>query len=202
MKEIISLINENREQLTKGDIRLELLDRSHCGQLIEMAKELSIWLNHRVHYHEPDIFKNRWLAEAFNSMKSDKRIAFVVLYKNSVIGSSSYYELELSNKSMKMGYTWYNPFYWGKGVNPVVKLILLNYAFEILRFNRVAFSIDSENIRSRKAVEKLKIPFEGILKNDIVRPDNSLRSSAIYALTREVWPQTKSYLMQLISVGT
>lgn len=64
---------------------------------------------------------------------------------------------------------------------------MLSYAFDQLKFKRVAFCIDSENLRSRGAVEKLGIPFEGILRKHQIRADGSSRDSVIYAVTDEVW---------------
>jgi len=93
---------------------------------------------------------------------------------------------------MHIGYSWLHPDYWGKGINSVVKKLMLSYVFEQLKFKRVAFCIDSENLRSRGAIETLGIPFEGVLKNHQIRPDGSSRDSAIYAITDDLWMPDQS----------
>ena len=70
--------------------------------------------------------------------------------------------------------------------------MLFKYGFEELKLKRISFHIDSENLRSRGAVEKLKVPFEGILKNHQIRPDNTSRDTALYAITDKQWKETIS----------
>ncbi len=112
---------------------------------------------------------------------------FVIYYQDQIIGSTSYYDVNLNQLKMHIGYSWIHPNYWGKGINQTIKKLMLSYAFDQLKFKRVAFCIDSENLRSRGAVEKLGIPFEGILRKHQIRADGSSRDSVIYAVTDEVW---------------
>lgn len=53
------------------------------------------------------------------------------------------------------GTTWYTRKSWGTHVNPSSKFLLLQYAFEVLHFNRVSFRTDVRNTRSRANIKKL-----------------------------------------------
>ncbi len=180
--------------LTFKNIRLKLLNQAYFERLIKAASDAKIWENHRLMFHQPNVFKEQWLNKAWSKMQQQQRYVFVAFLGEQLIGSSSYYNIHLKHKKMKIGYTWYHPDHWGHGINPVVKYLLLQYAFENLKFNRVSFAVDSINSRSQAALKKLRIPFEGLLKKDMVRPDGSLRDSAIYAVTAEEWPKIKQYI--------
>ena len=66
------------------------------------------------------------------------------------IGSSRFYDLDESNKSVLIGYTFYGRNYWGSTYNPQVKKLMLDYAFQTLE--KVYFHIGAQNIRSQKAL--------------------------------------------------
>ena len=127
------------------------------------------------------------IAKAKKEISQRKRCMFVIYFENELIGSTSFYDIKLNHLSMSIGYTWLHPNYWGHGINQTIKTLMLKYVFEQFKFRRIAFSIDTENLRSRHAVEKMGIPFEGILRKHLVLPDGSVRDSALYAITDDVW---------------
>jgi len=167
--------------------RLEIFQDHHIPELCEKAQDARIWEHHRITFDSPKIYTSIAIEKAKRDIANKSRYMFVIYYKDVVIGSTSYYDVNLNHLRMYIGYSWLHPNYWGKGINTTVKKLMLSYAFEKLKFNRVAFCIDSENMRSRAAIEKLGIPFEGILKKHQVRLDGSNRDSAIYAITDEIW---------------
>ena len=57
---------------------------------------------------------------------------------------------------------------------------------------------DDKNLRSRKAIEKIGGQFEGILRHDMLRDNNTKRNSAYYSITDEEWPDQKIKLTALI----
>ena len=72
-------------------------------------------------------------------------------------------------------------------MNRECKELLLAYAFDELRMNRVVLQTDQLNVRSRRAIEKIGAKFEGIARDDKVVWDGRVRSSAIYSLLRSEW---------------
>lgn len=180
-------LNIDINYFKKGDVKLELLHEHHIPDLCEKAKDTRIWEYHRTALNASNICKLLAIDKAHQDIIKKSRYMFVIYYRNEIIGSTSYYDVNLSHLRMYIGYSWLHPNYWGKGINTTVKKLMLAYAFEKLKFNRIAFCIDSENTRSRAAIEKLNIPFEGILKKHQLRSDGSHRDSAIYAITDEIW---------------
>lgn len=173
--------------LKQGDIKLEVFQDKHAAILCEIASEPRIWQHHQKEFSEPKKFERIGLQKAKKAMSHKKRYMFVIYYKNDIVGSTSYYNVDIQHLRMHIGYTWMHPDYWGLGINKIVKQLMLSYAFEQLKFKRVTFCIDTKNTRSITAIKKLGIPFEGVLKKHQIRFDGSSRDSAVYAITDEVW---------------
>lgn len=60
---------------------------------------------------------------------------------------------------------------------------------------RVELKTDSKNERSRAAILKLGAQFEGILRAHRIRPDGTLRDTAMYSILRPEWPKVKAKLL-------
>jgi len=69
------------------------------------------------------------------------------------IGSSRFYEVNVEQQSLKIGYTFLSRNCWGKGYNRALKLLMLAHAFTFA--DTVLFDIGAVNKRSQKAIEKL-----------------------------------------------
>lgn len=127
-----------------------------------------------------------------------------VIYRSSddaIIGMSRYYGLNEKHKRVDIGYTWYVPKVWKKVYNKECKLLLLQYAFEVLDFNRVGFHVAHINIRSQKAVVKIGGVREGVLRNHSYQPDGSIRSTVLFSILKKEWPEKKRQLLELIEAS-
>lgn len=127
-----------------------------------------------------------------------------VIYRSmddAIIGMTRYYSLSEKHKRLDIGYTWYLPEVWKKVYNKECKLLLLQYAFEVLKFNRVGFHVAHVNIRSQKAVAKIGGVKEGLLRNHSFQPDGSIRSTVLFSILKEEWPEKKQKLLELIEAS-
>jgi RimJ/RimL family protein N-acetyltransferase len=70
-----------------------------------------------------------------------------------IVGSTRFYEFNPQNRSVAIGYTFFDPSLWGSGVNSAVKKALLDHAFQ--QVEQVIFYVYDQNFRSQKAVTKL-----------------------------------------------
>lgn len=92
---------------------------------------------------------------------------------------------------MHIGWTWIGSQFQGTGLNTNIKFLMLEYAFEILKFEKIEFRIDERNKKSRRAVEKLGTTLEGVLRKDTLMRDNFRRSTCCYGILKEEWPTIK-----------
>lgn len=118
--------------------------------LYAVAADPEIWRQH------PN--KDRWKEEVFRTFFEgavQSGGAFRVIDKTtgSTIGSTRFYDYSPGDRSIFIGYTFYATSYWGKGINPAVKELMLNYIFQFV--DSVYFHIGAENIRSQVAISRL-----------------------------------------------
>lgn len=136
--------------LENETIKLIPLQESDFEALYQIASDPLVWEQH------PN--KNRYQKEVFQTFFEGamaSKGAFLIVDKqtDSVIGSTRFYDLDKTNKSVLIGYTFYGRNYWGSNYNPAVKKLMLDYAFQFV--DRIYFTIGAENIRSQKAIERL-----------------------------------------------
>jgi len=131
-------------------VRLIPLQASDFEELYEVASDPLIWEQHP----NQDRYKRDVFLNFFEGALLSKG-AFKIMDGSSgnCIGSTRFYDLDLIQKSILIGYTFYGRNYWGSAYNPQVKKLLLDYAFQYL--NTVFFHIGAQNIRSQKAIERL-----------------------------------------------
>jgi len=110
-------------------------------------------------------------------------------------------------RAVEIGFTWLAASAQGSGINAEAKLLLLGYAFETLGVARVDLKTDARNHRCRRALERLGIGFEGVLRNWSMSwapgEEGMLRDSAMFAVVASEWPIVRQALMtRLASAGT
>ena len=71
-----------------------------------------------------------------------------------LIGSSRFYEYDASKREIAIGYTFLARDHWGGRANSEMKALMLNHAFGS-GIDRVWFHVGKDNLRSRKAMEKI-----------------------------------------------
>ncbi|RCW49349.1 GNAT family N-acetyltransferase [Paenibacillus prosopidis] len=75
---------------------------------------------------------------------------------------------------------------------------MLTFAFEKLNFNRVQFSVDTDNLRSQKAVLKLGAKQEGIFRSNYINAKGEPRDDVYFSIIKSEWPGIK--LLCLVSL--
>lgn len=104
------------------------------------------------------------------------------------IGMTTFMNMRLENFKVEIGSTWLAQTHQGTAINPEAKLLMLEYAFDALACNAVELRTHERNAQSRAAIEKLGARLDGILRNDMVMPDGTLRHTAVYSITKDEWP--------------
>ena len=184
-------------------VYLEMLLPGHRDIIRKLARDERIWEFNKMLLIDENYDK---MFDAYFNMALDKLVmggqqSFVIrqVTDNSVIGMTRLYEISEKDKLATIGYTWYVPSVWGKIHNKECKLLLLQYIFETLQFNRAELRVAHQNIRSQKAVEKIGGVKEGLLRKHGYRNDGSLKHTVIYSIIDEEWPGAKEKLLQLIA---
>jgi len=148
--------------------------------LYAAASDPEIWAIHP----EPDRWQRAVFERGFWAGALASGSAFTVIHRESgaVIGSSRYYHYEPTERSVSIGYTFLTPTYWGGPTNQELKRLMLDHAFQYV--DSVIFHIGSNNLRSRRALEKIG----GVLLREEAWDVHGISTPhAIYHLTRASW---------------
>ena len=84
-------------------------------------------------------------------------------------------------------------------MNLECKLLLLTYCFEVLKTRRVQIKTDENNLRSRKAIEKIGGQFEGILRKDRIKENGVSRSAAYYSIIDDEWETARQIIVNQLA---
>jgi len=145
---------------------------------------------------------NAWTPAAFEHwlkthIASPKTRAFAVIdnASGSVIGSTSYMDIDPPNRCVEIGATWYAPAHRGSHINPECKLLLLGHAFEKLNCVRVTLKCDARNLHSQAAIAKLGATREGTLRKHRIQSNGFVRDTVYFSVIAEEWPQVRDGLI-------
>ncbi len=98
--------------------------------------------------------------------------------------------------ALEIGWTWLSASAQGTGINTEAKLLLFTHCFESMGLARVDIKTDARNERSRQALARLGIQFEGVLRSwsssRVVGEEGLLRDSAMYSVVAAEWPTVKA----------
>jgi RimJ/RimL family protein N-acetyltransferase len=177
-------------------VRLEPIAERHVTDLAKIGLEEEIWRYMRYGKMETIEQLTDWVRELLVLQEQGTDLPFAVIYKetNSAVGCTRYLNIDTFDRSLEIGGTWYGLDYQGTLVNTECKYLLMKHAFEVLGCVRVWFKTDGRNQRSQRALERLGVVKEGVLRNHMILPDGYIRDSVVYSLLPNEWPQVKMKL--------
>jgi N-acetyltransferase len=148
-------------------------------------------------YNVARIMNSTELNEFINSSLDDRernfRYPFTIIDKRvgEIAGSTSYANFSIKDKRLEIGWTWLGKKFMGTGLNKECKFLLLQYAFEHLKFERVEFKTDVLNKASRRALQKIGAKEEGILRSHTLMHDGRRRDTIYYSMLSNEWKEIK-----------
>ena len=138
-------------KLENQNFILNQLSDSEFDLLYAVGKNKKIWEQHP----ENDRWKKEKFQIFFNSgIKNEFGIYGIFDKSNSaIIGTTRFYSYNEMERSVKIGFTFLTPEQWGTNTNFQIKKMMLGHVFNYVE--KVYFDIGKNNIRSRKAIEKI-----------------------------------------------
>ncbi len=144
----------------KGELtELRPLAPDDWADLFAVASDPLIWEQHpESDRHEEEVFR------AFFKGALESGGAFVVIDRKTqrIIGSTRFHGYEPEKSEIEIGWTFLARKYWGGRYNREMKQLMLAHAFQFVE--NVVFYVGENNVRSRKATEKI-----GAIKNGMVK---------------------------------
>jgi N-acetyltransferase len=168
---------------------LRPLEKADVENLLDFSvKEPEIWQYSMVQAIGKEGLEN-YLNLAINAREQEKEYPFIVYDKltKAYAGSTRFYDIQIVNECLQIGYTWYGKKYQGTGLNKNCKYLLLEFAFENLGVERIEFRADVLNERSIAAMKSIGCTVEGILRRTGVRPNGNRRDSMVLSILKDDW---------------
>ena len=130
-----------------------------------------------------------YIDTAITNREKENSYPFIVFDKktNSYAGSTRFYDIQLTDKTLQLGFTWYGKDYQGTGLNKNCKYLLLEFAFEEMKMERVEFRADFENKKSIAAMKSIGCIEEGVLRKNFVKPNGERRDSIVLSILKKEW---------------
>jgi len=139
-------------------------------------------------------------ASVAESLASDRQVLTQVeVGSGEIVGTTSIYDMSEAHRRVTVGYTWLSDRVRGSAINSESKLLLLDHCFGALGAVRVQFNVDDLNERSRRAVLAIGATQEGALRRHARRRDGSWRTTMVYSVIDQDWPQVRSRLVERIN---
>lgn len=125
---------------------------------------------------------------AIKDKEARKSYPFIVYDKRTgkYAGSTRFYDYQEQHNTVQLGFTWYGKEFQGTGLNKNCKLLLLEFAFETLRLDRVEFRADASNALSIAAMKSIGCTIEGILRSNC-KSLTGRRDSIVLSILKIEW---------------
>lgn len=187
--------------LTGTIIQLAPLTVDHVPDLTEAGQDENIWTYMPYGFINSEDKMRDLVDKALEAQKRGSALPFAVIHlaARKAIGMTCYLSIEKPHRNLEIGGTWYSVDYQRTGVNTECKFLLLRHAFETLRCFRVQLKTDLRNVRSQAAIERLGAVREGVLRDHMILPDGTIRSSVFFSILAQEWPAVKLRLLDKLS---
>ncbi|WP_432544141.1 GNAT family N-acetyltransferase [Kineococcus sp. SYSU DK002] len=181
--------------LTGERVALEPLAHHHAGELRAVVAEGDL---HRTWYTRipaPDAVEAE-IERRLGLQRQGVMAPWAIrrLDTGALCGATTYMNVRPGDRKLEVGSTFLAPGAQRTGINAEAKLLLLTRAFEVLRCVAVEFRTHWHNHQSRTAIARLGAKQDGVLRNDTVMPDGTLRDTVVFSVLDTEWPAVRNGL--------
>ena len=193
--------------LPAGRVRLEQLREEHAPDLFTAICTPDVWA-YIPKVRPADVSAMRaYIASALEAQRLGTEIAVAMVDSatGKAIGTSRFTDISPAHRQLEIGWTMIAPSHQRTSANTEVKLMMLSFAFEHIRFAsatgcvRVQLKCDHRNLRSQAAIQRIGAQFEGRLRRHRILPDGFIRDTMFYSILDSEWPGVKTKLMQMLA---
>ena len=175
------------------------LSLTHHDDLVAAAEDGKLWELWYTGIPTPDMMTTE-IERRLSLQAQGEMLAFAIIdnLSKQAIGMTTYLNIDAANHRLEIGSTWLRNSAQRSGINTAAKLLLLTHAFEELHCHAVEFRTHVYNQSSRRAIERIGAKLDGILRNHMVMPNNTLRDTCVYSIIQSEWDTVKVHLSYLM----
>jgi len=175
--------------LENSRVILTPLKIADFDNLVSFAtNDSELWTHSLIEASSPEKMKI-YIKKALDERQNKNSYAFVVFDKqtNKYAGSTRFYDIQLENATLNLGFTWYGKEFQGTGINKNCKYLLLEFAFDVLKMERVEFRADNKNQRSINAMKSIGCVVEGVLRSNMYKQNGERRDTIVLSILKDEW---------------
>ncbi|MEP7329906.1 MAG: GNAT family protein [Betaproteobacteria bacterium] len=174
---------------------LEPIAVEHGTALAAAAGDGELWRLWYTSIAPPDQMQN-YIVSALDMRERLGAMPFAVRDNASgdIVGSTRYFNVDVKNRRLEIGHTWYAQRVQRTSLNTECKLLLLTHAFETLGCIAVEFRTHWFNHASRAAIARLGAKQDAVLRNHQLMPDGSRRDTVVFSIIDGEWPAVRQHL--------
>jgi len=184
------MIDFNKDYILENEkVKLIPLEEKHFENLLEFSvNEPEIWKYNAFGGNGKENLQ-KYIETALSNKKSRTEYPFVAIDKKTdkIVGSTRFYLINIINKTLELGYTWYGKNFQGTYINKNCKYLLLSFAFDELGFERVGFRANAKNNRSIAAMKNIGCTTEGIMRNYGYDADGERIDAIFLSIIKDEW---------------
>ena len=176
------------KNISSKKVLLRPINLNDFDEMKALTKDSEMWYYFTADLSNQVTLKS-WIEAAVSELKEQKSLAFTIidLTTNEIVGTTRIGNISKINSRVEIGWTWIAKKHQGTGINGHVKKLLFEYLFFETNTLRIEFKTDVLNIPARKAMEKVGLTKEGVLRNHTLMTNNRRRDTLYYSILKEEW---------------
>ena len=134
-----------------------------------------------------------YLDKSLLQKEKQERFPLLIYKKENkqLAGTTSFYNISFSNKTICIGYTIISPHFQRTGINQECKKMMLDWCFGEMEFERVEFRVDKKNEKSVLSLKRLGAVEEGTLRSEVLTVGGGRRDTVILSILKNEWKSKK-----------
>lgn len=156
--------------------------------MVNLTTDSAMWYYFTADLSDAAILK-KWIENAVNELHRKESLPFTIISPENgeIIGTTRIGNISRIHKRVEIGWTWIAKKHQGTGINGHVKKLLFDYLFKETDTLRIELKTDVLNIPARKAMEKVGLTKEGILRSHTLMTNNRRRDTLYYSILKDEW---------------
>lgn len=158
------------------------------NEMKALTKDEAQWYYFTANLSKETILKEQ-INKAIAELNTKQALPFTIIDASTgnIIGTTRIGNISDINKRAEIGWTWIAKSHQGTGINGHVKQLLFKYLFSETQTLRIEFKTDVLNIPAKKAMKKVGLIKEGILRSHSLMTNNRRRDTIYYSILKEEW---------------
>lgn len=179
---------------------LQPLSHAHLDGLIDSVRDGELWELWYTLIPGPEKMEAE-VQRRLSLLGQGLMLPFTIFCKktDTIVGATTFLNVDSKNLRVEIGSTWIGKSAQRTGINTDAKFLLLKHAFEKMMCNAVEFRTHFCNQQSKKAIERLGAKLDGVLRNHMIMPDQTLRDTCVYSVLNSEWPMVKANITWMLA---